>query len=114
MFPSSGKTILIDAGNNAVGEDVVCIKQQGIQKIDILIGTHPDADHIGGIDNVIENFEIDQFYMPLRKHSTKTYRDVIQAAKKKNLEIKDGIAGIEFPFEEGISSHSYLHLTMPI
>ena len=52
----AGKTILIDAGNNSFGEDVVhYIKQQGIHKIDILIGTHPDADHIGGIDSVIEN-----------------------------------------------------------
>ena len=100
----AGKKILIDAGNNSFGEDVVhYIKQQGIHKIDILIGTHPDADHIGGIDSVIENFEIDKFYMPIRKHSTKTYRDVIQAAKKKNLTIEDGLAGMEIPFEEDIS-----------
>lgn len=100
----NGKTILIDAGNNSFGDDVVdYIQQQGIEKIDILIGTHPDADHIGGIDTVIENFEIDKFYMPIRKHSTKTYRDVIKAAKKKNLIIEDGIAGMEIPFEEDIS-----------
>lgn len=99
-----GKTILIDAGNNSYGDDVVdYIKQEGIEKIDILIGTHPDADHIGGIDSVIENFEIGRFYMPVRKHSTKTYREVIKAAKKKNLTIEDGLAGMEIPFEKGIS-----------
>src|SRR5690606_17359170 len=53
IIGSSGKTILIDAGNNDKAELVVdYLKKQKINKIDILIGTHPDADHTGGLDAV--------------------------------------------------------------
>jgi len=45
LIGSSGKTILIDAGNNNQEEEIVAyLRKNGIQKIDILVGTHPDAD----------------------------------------------------------------------
>lgn len=88
-----GYTMLIDAGDNSHGSDVVnYIKDLGVKKIDILVGTHPDADHIGGIDNVIDSFEVGEFYMPKKTHDTKTYEDVLKAAKNKGLKIKSAVA----------------------
>lgn len=89
----SGYTMLIDAGDNSHGSDVVSyIKGLGVKKIDVLVGTHPDADHIGGIDNVIDSFEVGEFYMPKKTHDTKTYEDVLKAAKNKGLKIKAAVA----------------------
>ncbi len=55
----NGKAILIDAGEYTVAERVVAyIKEQGILTIDVLIATHPHSDHVGGMAEVIKNFNI--------------------------------------------------------
>ena len=49
LISANGKNILIDAGENDQAERVTgYLKKQNISKIDILIGTHPHSDHIGG------------------------------------------------------------------
>ncbi len=90
-----GKTMLIDAGNNTDGDDVVgYLHNQGVNRIDFLIGTHPHSDHIGGLDDVIKSFEIGKFYMPRVINTTQTFEDVLDAADAKGLTIntaKDGV-----------------------
>lgn len=89
ILTPDGYAMLIDAGDNSQGKNVVSyIQSLGINKIDVLIGTHPDADHIGGVDDVINSFEIGAFYMPKTTHDTKTFEDVLLAAKSKGLKIK--------------------------
>ena len=89
ILTPGGYSMLIDAGDNTQGENVASyIRSLGISRIDVLIGTHPDADHIGGIDDIIDSFEIGDFYMPRKTHDTKTYEDVLLAAKAKGLKIK--------------------------
>ena len=57
--------MLIDGGNNEDGDMLVkYINTLGISKIDILVGTHPHEDHIGGLDNIIKAFDIGKIYMP--------------------------------------------------
>ncbi len=59
VLTPNGKTMLIDGGNNDDEQLVVnYLKGQGVKRVDILIGTHPDADHIGGLDAVVDAFEI--------------------------------------------------------
>lgn len=96
----TGKTILIDAGNNSEEEKMVAyIKNQNINKIDILVGTHPDADHIGGLDAVIDNFDIGKIYMPRVASNTKTYEDVLSAIKMKSLKVTTAKAGLTLDWE---------------
>src|SRR5699024_7722578 len=46
----SNNTILIDGGPPEAGKKVVAyLKKQKVHKIDLLIATHPDIDHIGGL-----------------------------------------------------------------
>lgn len=92
----SGKVMMIDAGNNNDGDYLIkYLKKQGISKIDVLVGTHPHEDHIGSMDSIIEEFEIGSLYMPKVTANTKTFSDVLQAAKAKKLSIntaKNGVA----------------------
>lgn len=88
LLRNKDKTMLIDAGTNEQGKNVVdFLKEEGISKIDYLIGTHPHEDHIGGLDDVINNFDIGKIYMPKRGTTTKTFKDVLSAIKNKNLTI---------------------------
>ena len=57
--------MLIDAGNNDKGTTVqLYLKKQGLTSLDYVIGTHPDADHIGGLDVVIYKFDCKKILLP--------------------------------------------------
>lgn len=79
--------MMIDAGNNPDGKLIVNqLNEMGVTKIDYLVGTHPHEDHIGGLDNILKNFDVGVLYMPGREYDSATYRDVIKAANSKNVE----------------------------
>ena len=88
LLISNNQTMLIDAGNNEDGTLIVNnIKRLGIQKLDYVIGTHPHEDHIGGLDDVISNFDIGTIYMPKIQTNTKTFEDVLDVIERKGLKI---------------------------
>lgn len=94
IFPNE-ETMLIDAGNNEDGEMLVnTIKEMGISKIDYLIGTHPHEDHIGGLDDIVENFDIGDVYMPNVTSDSKTFEEVVEALELKDLQITEPIPGM--------------------
>ncbi len=100
IISPTGKTILIDAGNNDK-EQVVTdyLKKENVKKVDILIGTHPDADHTGGLDSVIRNFDIGKVYMPKVQSNTKTFESVLTEIAKKGLKVSTAKAGLKFEWE---------------
>lgn len=103
QLPDS-RTILVDAGPNGAGRDVVSyLRKQGIKKIDYLIGTHPHADHIGGLDDVIRSFEIGKVYLPRKSHTTKTFEEVLLALRDKGLKVNEAKAGITLLDEDGLA-----------
>ena len=84
LIGQNNEYALIDAGNNEDGQLLVeYFKELGVKKFKYVIGTHAHEDHIGGIDNIINNFELDKFYMPDVITTTKTFEDVLDALLKK-------------------------------
>ena len=82
------KTMLIDAGNNEDGNNIVkFLKSKGISKLDYIVGTHYDEDHIGGLDDIINNFDIGKFYLSNGGELGPNYYNLEKAAKKRNLAI---------------------------
>lgn len=80
--------LVMDTGNNNQGEKVVdFLRKNGINKLDYLILSHPDADHIGGGDNVLENIEVEQVIMPDIANDTMTYEEVMEDIKKYDVDI---------------------------
>lgn len=97
LIQCGNENMLIDAGNNDDGDMLVeYIKSQDVNKLDYLIGTHPHEDHIGGLDRVIESFDIGNIYMPKASSNTKTYKDVLDVIKAKGLKITSPIPGSSF------------------
>ena len=92
----SGKTILIDAANPDDGEKIGdYIHSLGYQKIDVLIATHPHADHIGGMEYIVNHFEIGKVYMPNAVSSTSTFTKLLNAIDKKNIETIEAKKGVK-------------------
>lgn len=89
LIQVNGINMLIDAGTNAGANELVKdLKNRGIKTIDIAIATHPHEDHIGGMDEVLENFDVKSFYAPKVAHTTKTYENMLKAVKNEGLKIK--------------------------
>lgn len=86
LIQNDGHNMLIDAGNNEDGPLLVqYFKEQNITKFDYLIATHPHEDHIGGMDDIVKNFDIDKIYMPDVTTTTKTFLDLLNAIEEKNM-----------------------------
>ena len=102
LIQNNNTNMLIDAGNNSDGEMLVDYIKNELQvtKIDIVMGTHPHEDHIGGLDDIINNFEIKEVYLPEVITTTKTFEDVINAIENNNLEITIPNKGDKFTLGE--------------
>lgn len=95
-----GKNILIDAGDEK--SDYIVknyLKNQKIKDIDIIIASHFDSDHIGGLDNIINDFNVKKVYAPNDISDTSSFNNFITACNNKNIQIeylkKDYILNIE-------------------
>lgn len=103
VITPEGKTMLIDAGENEYEEPVVgYLRDQGVSRIDVVVVTHTDSDHSGGIDAAIRDFEIGSVYMPRYAANTKTFEDVLDAVADKGLKINEAKAGVVLPLGDSV------------
>ena len=83
---NNGETMLIDGGNEADSSLITqYIKRLGISKIDYIIATHPDSDHIAGLDKIIFAFDVGCVYMPITNKSNKEINELYNAIEDKNV-----------------------------
>ena len=89
-----GEIMLIDAGDNGY-EDIVTgyLDDLGIERIDYLIATHPHADHIGGMEEVIKRYDIGEIYMPKAASESRTFEKMLDAIEEKGLLVHTAEAG---------------------
>ena len=99
--------ILIDAGTANYGSTVSSyLKKQGVDDIELMINTHPDADHCGGLTQVLKDFVVEEVWMS--KDTSKTtaaYKNFTSAVKSEGLTAKQPNAGTVYTYE-------YLTLTV--
>lgn len=89
------EVMLIDAGEKSKGKLVSeYIKNMGVKKINYLIATHPHTDHIGGLEEVINNIEVENIYMPKVGSNSKTFENLLKTIKMKNLSVKSAKSGV--------------------
>lgn len=91
----NNQTMLIDAGEAYKSDNVInYLNNLGITKINYVIGTHPHTDHIGGLEKVINTFDIGSIYMPRASSTTKTYEDLLTTISSKGLKVKTAKSGM--------------------
>lgn len=106
VISPNGETMLIDSGHfNDDGEHVISyLDAHSIDRIDYLVTSHPDADHIGGHADVIDHLEtngdgVGEIYDPGITSTTQTYSQYLDAVERHNVTLYEARAGDEIPFD---------------
>ncbi|RLL46616.1 MBL fold metallo-hydrolase [Oceanobacillus piezotolerans] len=95
-----GEDVLIDGGRQGQGDEIIAyLKKQKVDDIEIMIATHPDADHIGGLDEVLKAYKVESVYAPKVSHTTQAYKNFLQAVKNEKLTIKTAKADVKLPLK---------------
>lgn len=87
LVVNNGQTMLIDGGNEADSQKIIDYMKNnlGVSKLDYVIATHPDADHIAGLDKIILAFDIGCIYMPITNKSNKEMNELYNAIENKTV-----------------------------
>lgn len=99
LLTNSNHAMLIDAGDtNAKDIIIPYIKKLGIEKLDVVVFTHPHKDHIGSGVSVIESFDIGKIYMSGKTTTTKTFEKLLDSIELKGADIIIPNAGDKIEF----------------
>ena len=95
------ETLLVDAGPNAAEFHLLAeLRAMGIDHLDVLVLTHPDEDHIGGADVILEKFSVGRVYMPVLDAEDETFARLLETAARSGDEICVTQAGEHFSLGE--------------
>ena len=106
VIRSEAGDILIDAGDTDTEDEIVSmVKATGVTKLKYVIFTHPDSDHIGGADEIVNGFEIENVILPEIHEgdvpTTKVYEKMIAAIEEsENTNVLPAVSGEEFAIGE--------------
>lgn len=94
----SGRTMLVDGGtegSGGAGYNFIepHLRRQGINTIDVLVLTHPHADHLNGLLPVVNDFRVGMVLDPAIPHPSKTYRDFLRAVRERGIPFRKAVRG---------------------
>ena len=102
LVQSEGQTLIYDGGDRSTSSFVVSyLKEQNVSKIDYLISSHYDSDHMAGLIGCLNAFEIDNVISSDYVHDSKLYTSFVNAVKEKGLEMQHPAVGTTFSFGSG-------------
>ena len=86
LLLADGKAMLIDAGYKHNAEEVVSyLKNKGVTRLEYVILTHGDKDHVGGMADVLRSFEVGQVLISPKKEKSEYYSDMVTVIQSKNI-----------------------------
>ena len=101
LIKCGSHAMLIDGGNNNKGTTVqLYLKKQGVESLDYVIGTHPDADHIGGLDVIVYKYNCEKVIMSDYEKDTRTYQELVDVIHDKNMKITYPVVGEQYALGE--------------
>ena len=103
LIQYDGKNALVDSGDVSATDEIISyLNSHSVSKIDLLIVSHPDSDHIGAMSKVVDNFDIGEIYMPPLSDdlvpTTNVYTNLLLSISRKGLKITLAEAGDTIPF----------------
>jgi len=100
----NGRILLVDSGNLEDSQTISSyLDSLNIHKLDIVVATHPHADHIGGMAQIIREYKIGRIYMPYASNNTATFQDLLLAINEKGLKVSTAKAGIRVDLDPALN-----------
>lgn len=110
------KTILIDGGGSSnsdfdVGKSTLIpyILDRGFTKIDIVIISHFDQDHVGAILTLLQELKVGKVYISKQAESSENYEKFLKIISEKNIKVYEIMAGNKIHIEKDL----YLDVLWP-
>lgn len=97
LVQSGGENYLLDAGKPEAGPEVVdFLRSRGVEELAGLVATHPDADHVGGLPDVLDAFPVSTVYVSGDTKGTSSFNAFLRAVRRENAEVVEARAGKTF------------------
>ncbi len=98
-----GKSVLIDAGPIQAGDDVVAgLQKRGIRSLDLAVATHPHADHIGGMRQMLDKIEVKNFLDSGQNYPSNEYERLLRTIRDKRIKFISAKKGMKFELDSGV------------
>ena len=117
IITPENNTILIDGGGSIssdfdIGKNTLIpyILDRGYKKIDIVIISHFDNDHVGGILSLLQELKIEKVYISKQSKKSDNYNKFLDITKQKNIKVYELIAGQKIYIEKNL----YLDIIWPV
>ena len=109
LVSCDGEYMLIDGGNaDDSNLEYTVMQRETDGHLEYMVGTHAHEDHIGGMDNIIDNFNIENFYMPNAITTTKTFEDVLDSLDRKKIKFQTPNVNDDFKLND--ATFKVLHI----
>lgn len=96
LVQSGGESYLVDGGDPEAGPEVIdFLRGRGVEELDGLVATHPDADHIGGLPDVLDAFEVSTVYLSGDTKGTTTNNAFLRAVRDEGAKVLEARAGLK-------------------
>ena len=103
LIQMNNSSVLIDGGDRRTASSVVqYLKDAEVDRIDYMITTHPHADHISGLVNVLDAFKVDTVIMPKVSHNTQTFKRLLDNIETKTVTLQESVPGNSFNIGETV------------
>ena len=86
-------TMLIDAGRQDGGDVVAYLQELGVSRIDVVAITHPHADHIGQLDDVLAAVDVEEVWMSGTIRTSEPFEDALSAIEASDAAYEEPRAG---------------------
>ena len=101
LISKGDKNIMIDTGYEDTADKIISyMKEQGTDKLDYLIVTHYDKDHVGGAAKIAENIPIDKILLPDVEGRSSYYKALMNVISDKQISFTQVSEDISFTLGE--------------